>query len=160
MIRLISLAFLVVLPAAVLAQASLPAAGAAMEEQQRALPGQGTAADPLSAQGLVLDQFLWMARPLIVFADSDSDPSFQRQMQFLRDQTPALLDRRVVVITDTDPAGRSELRTRLRPRGFVIVLIDTDGRVLLTRPTPRTVRELTATIDKSPERRQERLEVR
>ena len=63
----------------------------------------GTPADPLPSQGLSLDQFLWTARPLIVFSDTPHDPNFQRQMQLLAADPAALLDRQVVVIADTDP---------------------------------------------------------
>lgn len=115
----------------------------------------GTPADPLPPQGLSIEQFLWTARPLIVFADTPHDPNFQRQMQLLAADPAALLDRQVVVIADTDPAQPSALRTRFRPNGFAILLVDTNGRVLLTRPAPRNVREISAAIDKSPQRRQE-----
>ena len=60
-----------------------------------------------------------------------------------------------VVLTDTDPAANGPLRQRLRPRGFGLVLIDTDGRVAHRRPLPVTVRELSNMIDRMPSRREE-----
>lgn len=115
----------------------------------------GTPTDPLPPEAVRLDELLWLARPLIVFADSPQDPGFQRQMQLLAADPATLADRQVLVIADTDPAALSDLRRRFRPNGFAILLIDTNGRVLLTRPTPRPVREIAATVDKSPQRRQE-----
>ena len=61
----------------------------------------------------------------------------------------------MVVITDTDPDAKSALRTKLRPRGFMLVLIGKDGGVKLRKPAPWDVRELTRVIDKTPERQQE-----
>ena len=44
-----------------------------------------------------------------------------------------LIDRDVVVIADTDPAARSAIRTKLRPRGFMLVLIAKVMRMLLMK---------------------------
>lgn len=102
-----------------------------------------------------LDALLWVARPLVVFADSENDPRFAQQMATLEAGAAELEDRRVVVLTDTDPAANGPLRRQLRPRGFGIVLIDTDGSVVQRRPSPATVRELSGTIDRLPSRRDE-----
>ena len=61
----------------------------------------------------------------------------------------------MVVITDTDPAAASSVRTKLRPRGFMVVLIGKDGGVKLRKPLPYSVREISRTIDKMPMRQQE-----
>ena len=74
-----------------------------------------------------LSEFLWTKRPIVVFADTPNDPRFIEQMNFLNADIPALLLRDIVVLTDTDPAARSDLRRKLRPRGFMLVLIDKDG---------------------------------
>jgi hypothetical protein len=66
-----------------------------------------------------------------------------------------LRTRDVVVLTDTDPAARSPLRQKLRPRGFMLVLVGKDGGVKLRKPLPWTVREITRTIDKMPIRQRE-----
>ncbi|MCA8880174.1 MAG: DUF4174 domain-containing protein [Rhodobacteraceae bacterium] len=102
-----------------------------------------------------LSQFLWVARPVVVFADTPNDPRFLQQMELLAARPEALAERDVVVIADTDPAARSEIRLKLRPRGFSIVLIDKDGQVELRKPVPWDVRELSRAIDKTPLRRQE-----
>ena len=61
----------------------------------------------------------------------------------------------MVVLTDTDPGAKSALRKKLRPRGFMLVLVGKDGGVKLRKPHPWTVRELSRTIDKFPERLRE-----
>lgn len=110
------------------------------------------------ASEVVLADLLWVKRPLVVFADSPDDPNFVRQMQLLDRNASDLADRDVLVITDTDPAARSEIRLKLRPRGFSLVLMDKDGQAKLRKPLPWDVREITHAIDKFPLVRQEALE--
>lgn len=102
-----------------------------------------------------LDSFRWIARPIVVFADSPADPRFQQQIDLLQDGEAILADRDMIVLTDTDPAAKSPLRTKLRPRGFQVVLIDKDGGVKLRKPSPWTVREITRIIDQTPLRLRE-----
>ncbi len=113
------------------------------------------AATAALAQEPDLDSLKWVSRPLVVFADTPEDPKFVQQMGWLEADPKPLADRRVVVLTDTDPAANGPLRQRLRPRGFGLVLIDTDGRVAQRRPLPASVREITSMIDRMPSRRQE-----
>lgn len=47
------------------------------------------------------------------------------------------------------------MRQRLRPRGFMLVLIGKDGGVKLRKPVPWDVREISRSIDKFPLRQQE-----
>ena len=110
---------------------------------------------PTDAAGITLDEFRWQKRPVVVFADTPADPAFVEQMRFLADRWPELAERDVVVITDTDPAALSDARTRLRPRGFMLVLIDKDGTVAQRKPFPWDVREISRAIDKTPTRREE-----
>lgn len=102
-----------------------------------------------------LSEFLWTHRPIVVFADSPADPRFDEQIERLNDDLQALAERDVVVLTDTDPAAKSVLRQKLRPRGFQLVLIGKDGSVKLRKPLPWTAREITRSIDKTPERQRE-----
>ena len=102
-----------------------------------------------------LSQFIWEKRPIIVFADSPNDPNFGLQMEYLENRAADLAERDVVVLTDTDPAAMSPLREKLRPRGFMLVLIGKDGAVKLRKPFPWDVRELSRTIDKMPMRQRE-----
>jgi hypothetical protein len=102
-----------------------------------------------------LAELKWQARPIVVLADSPEDPAFKRQMDLLEARKDELILRDVIVITDTDPEARSELRQKLRPRGFMLVLIGKDGGVKLRKPVPWNVRELSRQIDKMPMRQQE-----
>ncbi|MEC7964359.1 MAG: DUF4174 domain-containing protein [Pseudomonadota bacterium] len=104
---------------------------------------------------VTLDDFLWVKRPIVVFADAAADPRFVEQMRFLEADIEELLLRDVVVMTDTDRKSGSALRKKLRPRGFMLALIDKDGEVKLRKPAPWTVREITRSIDKWPTRQQE-----
>ena len=102
---------------------------------------------PRVAEGLSLDEFQWLSRPIVVFADTPADPRFIEQMELLTSRPEALLERDVVIIVDTDPAAQSAIRTALRPRGFSIVVLSKDGTVGLRRPAPRDVREIVRAID-------------
>lgn len=107
------------------------------------------------AAEVVLEDFHWIARPLVVFADSPFDPNFQRQMDLLADRIGELAERDVVIVTDTDPEAQTPVRQQLRPRGFMMALVDKEGRVALRKPLPWDVRELSRSIDKMPVRQQE-----
>jgi hypothetical protein len=102
------------------------------------------------ASEIDLDAFKWIARPVVVFADSPADPAFKRQIELLSARLGELAARDVVLITDTAPDENSALRRKLRPRGFMLTLIGTDGKVKLRKPFPWDVRELTRSIDKMP----------
>ena len=109
----------------------------------------------LQSVDIELDEFLWVARPVVIFADTPADPAFQRQIDLLAARADDLVARDVVVITDTDPAALSDLRRKLRPRGFMLAILGKDGGVKLRKPFPWDVREITRSIDKMPLRRQE-----
>ena len=63
--------------------------------------------------------------------------------------------RDVVVLTDTNPDARQPLRLRMRPRGFMLVLVGKDGGIKLRKPFPWSVREISRSIDKMPIRQRE-----
>ncbi len=113
------------------------------------------ALDIIQAGSHRLDEYLWLARPLVVFADSPRDPRFVQQMEYLKERPEDLIARDVVVIIDTAPSARSPIREALRPRGFSLVLIGKDGQIYLRKPLPWHVREIVRSIDKMPIRRQE-----
>lgn len=102
-----------------------------------------------------LSEFLWIKRPVIVFADTPADPRYAEQIEYLTERLDDLRERDVVVLTDTDPSQTSALREKLRPRGFMLVLIGKDGTVYLRKPFPWSVRELSRSIDKMPMRQRE-----
>ena len=115
------------------------------------------AEDPLflPADMADLSEFQWKKRPVLVFANSENDPAFVSQMEYLQDREDELRLRDVIVLTDTDPAARSPLRLRMRPRGFMLVLVDKEGGIELRKPFPWDVREITRSIDKMPLRQRE-----
>ncbi|MBZ0123486.1 MAG: DUF4174 domain-containing protein, partial [Roseovarius sp.] len=64
----------------------------------------GVAADDIILPGdsVALEDFIWLKRPLVVFADNPADPRYVQQMQYITDRLDALDSRDVVVLTDTD----------------------------------------------------------
>jgi len=115
-------------------------------------------ADPTTifdATEVDLDEFLWIARPVVVFGDAPQQPAFQDQMDLIARRIDDLARRDVVVVTDSDPDAGSEIRTALRPRGFQMTLIGKDGEVKLRKPSPWSVREISRSIDKMPMRQRE-----
>lgn len=105
---------------------------------------------PVSASEVDLADLVYLKRPVIVFADSAADPAFISQMRLLALDPGALASRDVIVITDTDPAARSTIRLKLRPRGFALVLLDKDGKTSIRKPLPWNAREITRAIDNFP----------
>ena len=113
---------------------------------------------PIPAAEVVEADLLYLKRPLVVFADSPNNPDFLRQMELLAKDPAALEERDVIVITDTTPDPPSDLRKKLRPRGFSLVILDKDLQPEIRKPLPWDVREITRAIDKFPSRRIEVLE--
>lgn len=97
----------------------------------------------------------WTRRPVVIFANSDKDPNFISQMEFLSEDIRALQERDIIVLIDTDPKLSSSLRKKLRPHGFAFILIGKDGQVKLRKPSPWNIREIARVIDKMPIRQQE-----
>ncbi len=116
-----------------------------------------TAEPPLIIDGENADisEYLWINRPVIVFSDSPADPRYVQQLELLNALPDDLRDRDVIVLTDANPEGKSALRKKLRPRGFMMVLMSKDGTVYLRKPFPWSVREISRSIDKLPSRQQE-----
>lgn len=102
-----------------------------------------------------LAEYKWVARPLVVFADSEFDPRFVEQMDLLAEDPAVLEERDVVVLTDTEPDAKGPLRQALRPNDFMVVLIDKAGNIVFRKPTPWSPREISRAIDKLPLRRDE-----
>lgn len=105
--------------------------------------------------GVSLDAYLWVARPLVVFADNPHDPRVAQQMALLANDPAALKERDVVVIADTDPKAHSAVREKLRPIGFGIVLIAKDGSVVLRKPDPWGLEAILQAVDALPLRKEE-----
>jgi hypothetical protein len=145
-------------PAAAQDQIPLPRAGIIAAEAPAEPATEAPSADdlaPLPAEGLSIDDFRWQKRLVLVFADSPDNPAFADQMQMLASQPQELAQRDAVVIFDADPEAGTEIRQQLRPRGFMLVLMDKDGQIAQRKPFPWTVREISRAIDKMPLRQEE-----
>ena len=143
---------LTIISAALIAGAALAQDTGAVEPATQAESAEFA---PIDAGEADLTAFRYLKRPVVVFADTDADPAFDEQLRFLSARWPELAERDVVVIVDTDPAANAPIRTKLRPRGFMLVLIDKDGQVALRKPFPWDARELMRAIDRMPDRREE-----
>lgn len=108
-----------------------------------------------AASEVDLNEFVWISRPVVIFADSENDPRLAQQLDLLAQRPDDLAERDVLIVVDTDTAAMSDLRERLRPRGFMLVIIGKDGEVELRKPAPWDIREISRTIDKMPLRQQE-----
>ena len=119
------------------------------------------AAEPVEAQIIrpagdaTLEDFVWINRVIVVFGDSEADPRFTEQIELLNRGLDELAERDVIILTDADPAAMSPIRQKLRPRGFMMVLMGKDGQVYLRKPFPWDVREISRSIDKMPLRQRE-----
>ena len=109
----------------------------------------------VAAEDADLSRFLWTNRLIIVFADSEADPRFIDQIDLLAERPAELAERDVKIVLDAEPALNSTLRTKYRPRGFMLMLVGKDGQVYLRKPLPWDVREISRSIDKLPQRQQE-----
>jgi hypothetical protein len=112
-------------------------------------------AQVFDAAEVTLSELQWLLRPVVVFADTPNDPRFRQQMDQLLNSIDQLIERDVILITDTDPSAQTEVRRTLRPRGYALTVVDKDGRVLQRKPELWSVRELTRSIDRTPLRQQE-----
>ncbi len=77
----------------------LPAIG----QEADAVPEPVVMLEIRDATDVALADFLWLNRLIVVFADTDRDPAFQRQMELLSERPAALFERDVVVVIDTNP---------------------------------------------------------
>lgn len=107
------------------------------------------------AAGADVQSYRWTARPVLVFGGSPDAPDFARQMEILRAVEEGLLDRDIVVLSDTAPEAPGALRRRFSPEGFLVVLIGKDGGVKLSQTAPVSAETLFGTIDAMPMRRRE-----
>lgn len=137
-----------------------PPSAAEVAERQAATRPDAPEAAPaelriIAAADAQPEDFLWTARPVVVFANTESDPAFVQQMREFAQSPQMLAERDVVIITDTDPDAQGAWRQHLRPRGFSLVVIDKDGEVKQRKPSPWSVREISRAIDRFQLRRQE-----
>ncbi|MFW2589119.1 DUF4174 domain-containing protein [Sagittula sp. SSi028] len=116
---------------------------------------QGPIASQLAPTRADLSAYQWEARPVLIFAPDPQDPDFKDQIAELRDARPALEDRDIVVLADTDPDAHGRLRAGLAVDGFEIILVGKDGSVKLRQDQPIAAQTLIDTIDSMPMRQRE-----
>lgn len=102
-----------------------------------------------------LAAYQWKNRPVLVFADSADDENFREQMKLLNDANADITERDIVVIEDTTPSQKSNLRERFQPNGFLFVLVGKDGGAKLKSTSPVNIESLNSLIDAMPMRLQE-----
>lgn len=107
------------------------------------------------AAGVELDQYRWEARPVLVFGASPDAPDYVRQMEALRAAGSGLIERDILVFSDTGISDEGALRGRFAPEDFLVVLIGKDGGVKLSHTSPISTETLFRTIDAMPMRQRE-----
>ena len=103
-----------------------------------------------------LESYLWKNRLLLVFSPSSRNPLLLDQLEKLRAVRSGLVERDLLVLTDTEPEQAGDLRDELVIEGFEVLLIGKDGGVKARSQAPVTSEELFTTIDAMPMRRRER----
>lgn len=95
----------------------------------------------------------WENRAVVIFAEHRDDPQLHEQLDRLGQAQAALVERRVVILTD---AGEdTALRERFEPEGFTVLLIGLDGTEKLRRESVVAPSEIVSLIDTMPMRRRE-----
>ncbi len=106
-----------------------------------------------------LAEFLWTARPLVIFANNALDPRLLRQLRDIEGRQQDLDERDVVVIVDTTPGPSrfddTPLRMKFRPHDFNVILVGKDGEVKKRSPSPVSGAQLVRMIDRLPLRQEE-----
>ncbi len=129
------------------------------------LSGRGVA-DPAGVSSM--DAYMWLNRPLLVFAPTESDPIIAEQRSALAGRSAALRDRDMIVIeiagdrvTIDGAETRTMTATALRDRygvgrdAALVLLVGKDGGVKLRQSRALSSRDLFETIDAMPMRRRE-----
>ena len=117
---------------------------------------------------VAMSNYKWKYRPLLVFAESETDRQLAEQRQIVATSRAALAERDVVVVwvignkasAELGPAPTmtaADLRSRygVASNAFRSVLVGKDGGVKLSFPKPLGTAGLFATIDVMPMRRDE-----
>ncbi len=96
-----------------------------------------------------LTKLQWTSRPVVVLGEG---PEVEAQLDALRTETPALVERQVVVLTEGP--GAADLRDRVGA-GFAVLLIGKDGGVKLSQTTLVDPAQIISLIDTMPMRQRE-----
>ncbi|MFD1343477.1 DUF4174 domain-containing protein [Litorisediminicola beolgyonensis] len=124
------------------------------ERGSESLENDGVFAD-LDPETRSLVGLKWENRPVVIFAPSRAHPGYGKQRKILEEVRDGLIDRDIVVLSDTDPAQEGALRDRYGAHEFEVLLIGKDGAIKLRRTEPVSAQELFETIDAMPMRQRE-----
>ena len=119
--------------------------------------------------GQLFERYLWQKRVVLVFAPQREHPIFQQQVEALRDNEQALLERDIVqwVIVDHDfisvdgqhmphlPASPLHDEFNVDYRDYAFILLGKDGEEKLRKDTLVEMEELFTVIDAMPMRKRE-----
>jgi hypothetical protein len=97
-----------------------------------------------------LGSYAGHATLIVIFADTPDDAEFTAQLDILRPHAEALADLNVVLLTDTSPSENGPLRQALRPRGFRLLLINSEGTLTQRRATVTDAQRLIRQIGQMP----------
>jgi hypothetical protein len=100
-----------------------------------------------------LNPYKWHYRPLVIFAPSETDADYVQQMSILEKSKAELAERDIMVLSDTSPTSKGQLRSQLNPQGFEVVLVGKDGGMKLRQQTPLSLETLLSTVDSMPMRK-------
>jgi hypothetical protein len=133
----------------------LTAVTIAIAPMQGGAGGSGDAFAVLPTAVADLDAYRWKNRPVLLFAPSPDDPAYVGQSALLQAMPAGLLERDIVVLSDTEPKEDGALRRRFDVQGFEVLLIGKDGGVKLRKQKLIAAEELFSEIDLMPMRRRE-----
>lgn len=97
-----------------------------------------------------LGSYAGEATLIVIFADAPDDADFTAQIDILRPHAEALAALNVVLLTDTSPSENGPLRQALRPRGFRLLLINSEGTLTQRRATVTDADRLIRQIGQMP----------
>jgi len=134
-------------------------------------PARHRADDPAT---VTLETMRDRYRPLLVFAPTDKDPDFLRQLHLVAADQSELQEREVLLVPLTstsearpacvpgtsahmepEAAAAARRRFHIPPDSFTVLLLGKDGGEKLRSQTPIPIRTLLQTIDSMPMRQQE-----
>lgn len=95
-------------------------------------------------------EYLWKKRPLLIFADSNQSPAYQKQIALLEKEAAALKDRDVVVLTCVGSFPKLAEKYRITNEKITVILIGKDGGEKWRTTNPFAVQDLLNRIDAMP----------
>ncbi|MEJ2003382.1 MAG: DUF4174 domain-containing protein [Cyclobacteriaceae bacterium] len=108
-----------------------------------------------------LEPYKWKKRVIILVADDANHPKYRRQLELLKESSPGIRERDLIILSNQSDSLSSEIRDEIPQRfgtsdgGYRFILIGKDGTVKKDSSEVVPMKELFATIDAMPMRRRE-----